>query len=203
MYFWAMTLLSILVIIIALPLCIGTVAVLAFGRPPKTRKSIPAVLFHSVCRSSACGLSHITPETWRCLCERLHEEDITTVTVAEAARRGEAAGGTETASAILTFDDGFDDFMTQVFPVLSAYEMRVSLFAVAGFLGKPSTWDVNGSQAHLNPDQIREISHAGHEIGSHTLTHPNLCFLSEKDLRTELLDSKKMLEDIIRRPVAE
>ena len=43
--------------------------------------------------------------------------------------------------------------------------------------------------------QIRELDSVGVEIGSHTLTHPHLTRLGEKELKEELTTSRKILED--------
>ena len=47
----------------------------------------------------------------------------------------------------------------------------------------------------LNWEEIREMSDYGIEFGSHTLTHPNLTFLSRDELKNEILKSKKILEE--------
>jgi peptidoglycan/xylan/chitin deacetylase (PgdA/CDA1 family) len=70
------------------------------------------------------------------------------------------------------------------------------VFPVAGYIGKASSWDVLPQFPHLSKHEIREISGLGHEIGSHGLTHSNLTYLNASDLKTELSDSKKILEDI-------
>lgn len=44
-------------------------------------------------------------------------------------------------------------------------------------------------------EQIRKLHQAGHIIGSHTLTHPNLAYVSNGDLNRELVESKKVLEE--------
>ena len=44
---------------------------------------------------------------------------------------------------------------------------------------------------------IREIAMRGHEIASHSKTHRDHTKMSKIDLRTEIHDSKKILEDII------
>ena len=51
------------------------------------------------------------------------------------------------------------------------------------------------------PGLIREINARGHEIASHGYSH-NLCFQqSPIELKKDLLDSKKLLEDIIGEPI--
>jgi peptidoglycan/xylan/chitin deacetylase (PgdA/CDA1 family) len=49
----------------------------------------------------------------------------------------------------------------------------------------------------LTLDQIREMQRYGVEFGSHTLTHPCLLEVSDADLRREVGDSKRRLEDML------
>jgi peptidoglycan/xylan/chitin deacetylase (PgdA/CDA1 family) len=48
----------------------------------------------------------------------------------------------------------------------------------------------------MNNEQIREMSGAGIEFGSHTVTHPNLSHCSPEQMRKELFESKKILEQL-------
>lgn len=53
----------------------------------------------------------------------------------------------------------------------------------------------------LQPGQVVALRAAGHAIGSHTMTHPNLAHVSADDVRRELRDSKKVLEACLGEPV--
>ncbi len=46
----------------------------------------------------------------------------------------------------------------------------------------------------LDWDQVRALQRAGHTVGSHTMTHPNVAYVSAADAREELLRSKQILE---------
>ena len=50
--------------------------------------------------------------------------------------------------------------------------------------------DLNRVPVFLSPTQVRQIKSFGHEIGSHTQTHPNLTALSPAKLHAEVFDSK-------------
>jgi peptidoglycan/xylan/chitin deacetylase (PgdA/CDA1 family) len=43
--------------------------------------------------------------------------------------------------------------------------------------------------------EIRKLAAAGHEIGSHTMTHPNIAYVSEGEMQVELAESKRRLEE--------
>jgi peptidoglycan/xylan/chitin deacetylase (PgdA/CDA1 family) len=53
----------------------------------------------------------------------------------------------------------------------------------------------------MDAGQVREWLAAGHQIGSHTLTHPWLTRLSPAAAREEIFASKKRLEDAFGVPV--
>jgi peptidoglycan/xylan/chitin deacetylase (PgdA/CDA1 family) len=54
----------------------------------------------------------------------------------------------------------------------------------------------------LEWDHVRSLSTAGHTIGSHTMTHPNLAYVEDAEaLRFELQSSKNRLEYILQKPV--
>lgn len=50
-------------------------------------------------------------------------------------------------------------------------------------------------------DQVRSVAKQGHTIGSHTLTHPNMAYISSADADRELRESKARLESELRIPM--
>lgn len=52
----------------------------------------------------------------------------------------------------------------------------------------------------LSDEQILEISNK-FEIGAHTMTHPHLTDIGEEDAKTEIIESKKYLENILGKEV--
>jgi peptidoglycan/xylan/chitin deacetylase (PgdA/CDA1 family) len=53
----------------------------------------------------------------------------------------------------------------------------------------------------MNWNQVRALRKAGHSVGAHTLSHPNLAHVSETEARSEIVESKKRLETEIGEPV--
>lgn len=53
----------------------------------------------------------------------------------------------------------------------------------------------------MSAGQLRELIAAGHEVGSHSMTHPILTCVERSDLSDELLQSKNRLEAMIATPV--
>ena len=89
-------------------------------------------------------------------------------------------------AVVLTFDDGHISNYDTALPILLEHRLRATFFITAGWIGTRSTMDWR---------QIRALHAAGMEIGSHTLTHRPPSTLSEKELRYELSESRRILED--------
>ena len=53
----------------------------------------------------------------------------------------------------------------------------------------------------MNWDQVRVLHKAGHTIGGHTLSHPNLAHVSLEEARTEIIGCKDLLEEKIGQPI--
>jgi peptidoglycan/xylan/chitin deacetylase (PgdA/CDA1 family) len=101
----------------------------------------------------------------------------------------------------LTFDDGYEDFQQEAFPILSEYRFPATVFLVSGYCGRSSDWPGQGRVAGKRPllswSTIAELHRGGIRFGAHTLTHPRLPALPWKEAAREVLDSKKQIEDRI------
>ncbi len=93
--------------------------------------------------------------------------------------------GDDPGQMALTYDDGPNDPHTlRLLELLAKHNARATFFLI-------------GRYVRQRPDIARAIQAAGHEIGNHTFTHPNLIFLSARKLRQELDDCNKALEDTL------
>src|SRR5215831_6083338 len=50
-------------------------------------------------------------------------------------------------------------------------------------------------------EQIRALAQHGHIVGSHTMTHPNMAYITEDQAKIELAESKQRLEQTLQAPV--
>jgi len=91
--------------------------------------------------------------------------------------------GPDPGQLALTYDDGPNDPHTlRLLDVLAKHEAKATFFLI-------------GKYVRQRPEIARAVLAAGHEIGNHTYSHPNLIFVSAARLRQELEDCNKALED--------
>jgi peptidoglycan/xylan/chitin deacetylase (PgdA/CDA1 family) len=89
-------------------------------------------------------------------------------------------------AVLLTFDDGREDHLRVVLPILKAHGLRATFFVVTGLMGRPG---------YLTWEQAAELRAAGMEIGSHTHTHPRLDTLEAAEAERELTLSQAAIEE--------
>ena len=52
-----------------------------------------------------------------------------------------------------------------------------------------------GKYVQQRPEIARAVAEAGHAIGNHSFTHPNLIFASDAELRQQLEETSKVIEE--------
>ncbi len=106
---------------------------------------------------------------------------------------------------ILTFDDGCESLYLNAFPILKKYDVKAVIYVVAKSIGARNiVWKDNENKDPLNiltKDQLIEMINYGIEIGSHLCDHVHLPQLLDKDKRYELVESKRLLEAELGRPI--
>jgi len=95
------------------------------------------------------------------------------------------AFGANPKQIALTYDDGPNDPHTlRLLEVLAKHEVKATFFLIGRFVRE-------------RPAIAREIANAGHAIGNHTESHPNLLLASHKRVKQELADCERALEDAV------
>jgi len=89
----------------------------------------------------------------------------------------------------LTFDDGPNPVWTpRLLDELARYEIKATFFLL-------------GSRAEAEPELVRRIAAAGHTIGNHSWSHPNLALASGDRVLQELMRTSEAIENLIGAPV--
>lgn len=83
---------------------------------------------------------------------------------------------------LLTFDDGYRDNYTELFPILKRHNAKATIFMVTRLIG---------SGKYLTEAQIREMDASGLvSFQSHTVSHADMSALSEEEQRYQLSESR-------------
>ncbi len=89
----------------------------------------------------------------------------------------------------LTFDDGWKSIYTNGLPLLQKYQVPSTQFIVTGYV------DTNPN--YITTAMLKDFAAKGHEIGSHTVSHPDLTTLTAINADSQLKNSQTYLQNIL------
>ena len=111
---------------------------------------------------------------------------------------------------VVTFDDGFKNQLVNAAPILADRGVSACFFLVTGLLSADSRESeafcrerlhLPGPVEPMTWDDAEAVLGLGHEVGSHTRSHPDLAAASPAALEEELAGSRAELEQRLGRPV--
>lgn len=166
------------------------------------RRFMAILLFHRV--TDAIPEDGLTVGTarFRAICEMLRRH-FRVAPLAEVFDTLRSGRDMPPRTVAVTFDDCYRDNLFAA-RVLAELGLPAAFFLPTAFVGTDRSfpWD-----RHLPPmpnlrwDDVREMVRLGHEIGSHTMNHPNLGTAPCAEARAELFGSKAVLEQQLGRRV--
>jgi peptidoglycan/xylan/chitin deacetylase (PgdA/CDA1 family)/GT2 family glycosyltransferase len=102
---------------------------------------------------------------------------------------------------ILTFDDGYEGFLPVIAPVLERYNFTATIFLIAGKIGGEVVWKDRPPMRIMTAEETSELARRGFDIQSHGVIHADSRQIEPAALRSELLESKRVIERITEKPV--
>ncbi|GAA4872659.1 polysaccharide deacetylase family protein [Kitasatospora terrestris] len=102
--------------------------------------------------------------------------------------------------AVLTFDDGHEDFYWTVAPLLTERDLPATLYLTTGAIRVPggrASGSMLPEAPMLNWRQVSTLDALGFELGAHSRTHAQLDTLPARRLADEVKGSRADLEDAL------
>lgn len=185
-------------------LTVGIVRPLRALARPARGATLPILMYHSIsddldARRDPYYRTVTSPARFRRHMETLHRRGYRALTLSQAVRElAEQVRPDAAPAVVVTFDDGYADFRTAAFPVMRDLGIAATVFVSTGFLGKPF---IDGRPC-MSAGDIVALAEQGVEIGSHTVTHPQLHGVSAAQRHDELANSRQAITALIGKPVA-
>ena len=147
----------------------------ASGTPARTKVTVPVLMYHRVAPPSTAtnDVSYnltVSPAQFRQQMKWLRANGYTAISQAELFRAIEDGAKLPPKPVVITFDDGYVDAIKDVLPVLQPMGWPATFFIITSRIGE---------RAFLDATQLRRLSGAGMDIGSHTVDHLELTSLDD------------------------
>ena len=159
--------------------------------------ALPVLMYHSISDEAEQGVpAYYKTSTDTNTFERhmgcLKNQGFRSVSLDEGFRILQQGHKSREKAVIITFDDGFRDFYDRAFPILRKHGHTATVFLPTGFIGT-ERGSFKGREC-LVWQEVRELRANGIRFGSHTVNHPKLYELPWNAIESELLLSKKCIE---------
>lgn len=167
--------------------------------------AVPILLYHGVSDTCSPEIARftVTPAVFAQHMAYLAGEGYEALTV--SGFRPALLGNTDRLPerpVLITFDDGFRNFLTEALPIMQRHGFTSTLYATTGFMGEGQAPGTNRwGDPMLSWGELAEVAGAGVEVGAHTHTHPMLDTLPHDEALEEITRSKALIEQELQRPV--
>jgi len=153
--------------------------------------NVPILLYHHVQTTSYLSRYRVPPEQFERQMQLLHDWEYTTISTEMLVRAITKGAQLPPRPVLITFDDGDVDVYENAFPIMEKYGFKGVFYLVANYVGQLD---------YISIAQIKQMTAAGWEIGSHSLNHIDLTLSPERQ-RAEVVESRKALETMLGVPV--
>ena len=162
---------------------------------------VDILMYHSI--SDDGGATSISPATFRIQMAAIAAARVPVISLDDYLAGMAGKRVLAPRSVILTFDDGFQDFADQAWPVMDNLGFRPIVYLPTAHVGRREDWEL----CHPIPRRImdwpliRALAADGVAFGSHTVSHPRLTELPPEVMEVEIAAAKVRLEVMLERKV--
>lgn len=155
---------------------------------------LPILLYHRIVNEKSKIGRHkiyVLEKNFRKQMEFLKENGYKTITF------NDIENHSSEKNVILSFDDGYEDNYTILFPILKEFGFTAVIYLVTKL--NRNEWAINEGEPELkmmSKEMIKEMSVYGIEFGGHTRRHIDLKKTPKEKLTEEISGNKKDVEEI-------
>lgn len=169
---------------------------------PTVPGGLPVLTYHKVGAyppGSRLKPLWVTEKQFRGQLEHLKANGFTSLTFTELRDIDDGKKPMPAKPVLITFDDGYANNYEIAYPIMKELGMKGNIFLVHDTLEGHNAWHNPATEPWipmLTWTQCREMQDSGVvELGSHTMSHKNLPTIPLDDVRYEVAESKRRLED--------
>jgi peptidoglycan/xylan/chitin deacetylase (PgdA/CDA1 family) len=162
-----------------------------------TVPTVPILLYHSVSDtpSPESAPFAVTPADFAAHMNAV----VTRVSEYMDARESNTLAGRRIA--LITFDDGYLDFIQNALPILTKHKLPSTMYITTGWMNGIDSKEAGPSDPMMHMSQLNELQRSNVEIGAHSHAHLQMDTLGSAASRDEVRRPKELLEDTIGAPV--
>jgi peptidoglycan/xylan/chitin deacetylase (PgdA/CDA1 family) len=162
--------------------------------------TVPILLYHSVSAapSDASAPFTVTPQDFERHLDAIVQRGLRCMTVSDYLdARTAGTLPVDEQVALITFDDGYLDFVETCLPLLAARKLPSTMYITTGWMSDTTSHQAGPDDPMMAFNHLADLESAQVEIGAHSHAHLQMDTLSAKHCFDELTRSKHLLEDTL------
>jgi len=167
--------------------------------------SVPILMYHRVATDGPPGLERwrVAPELFADQMKALSRAGYQTISLAEWADALVQRRPIQEKRVVLTFDDGYSDFLSVALPILRRHDFSATVFLVAERIGQTALWDAEFGECAplMSWEEIKSLQAIGIEFGAHSCIHRKMTEMEPGELAEDTRRTRAILEEGLRVPV--
>jgi peptidoglycan/xylan/chitin deacetylase (PgdA/CDA1 family)/SAM-dependent methyltransferase len=164
------------------------------AQQPEGAMSFPILMYHRIAPDGAEATARwrLHPDAFEEQLSHLRRQGYTSIDFEQWRVASDRRYPIPPSSVMITFDDGYADFVDYAQPLLAKYDFKATVFVVSDLVGKSNRWDdARGEELELMDwKQLEGLLRAGVQIGSHSSAHRPLVSLTAAELAQDFCRSR-------------
>lgn len=165
------------------------------------RAIVPILMYHSVTSHGPPALERyrVLPEAFQAQLRYLSENGYYSLSLYEWAACLAKCEAPQGRPVVITFDDGYKDFLTGALPCLEKLGFSATIFVVTGNVGGTADWDSpsSGGLELMDWEELRQIRRKGMAVESHCAAHKNLLEMPSELIAQDAKAARAVLQDCL------
>jgi peptidoglycan/xylan/chitin deacetylase (PgdA/CDA1 family) len=151
----------------------------------------PIIFYHHVVQGDPPNIYCVSTDAFTEQMDYLQSNGYTVIPISLLVTAIKVGADLPDRPIVISFDDGNADIYDNAFPIMQKYGFTGTLYLVVNYLDQDT---------FLSTDQVVEMQNAGWEIGSHSMSHPDLAGM-QNDISYQVVNSKKYLAKTFNAPI--
>lgn len=166
---------------------------------------LPILMYHRVAPTGSSQMAQwrVTPKAFEEQLRYLQDAGFYSVTLEDWRKAMITRKPLPGRAVLITFDDGYLDFLTYAWPLLKRYGFSATVFLVTDQIGQSNKWDsfYGEDLLLLGWQEIMQLQAEGVDFGSHSASHRHLTSLPPTEIVREGIRSRAILKQKLGVPI--
>ena len=160
-----------------------------------TFNGLPVLMYHKVVESGNAGDLTITTRELERQFSYLIKKKYTPIFLSDLLGHLYNQQQLPSKPVLLTFDDGYKNNFTYLYPLLQKYGLKASIFLVTGFIESPAD-RLTAKNEFLHVDDISNMSNEVIQFGLHSYDHKSYNDLTISEIEEDIRNCRKRLNTL-------